>query len=209
MGGPCRRNPRVTRPSPRASRNGDRHGCQAHQGDSGRAEIGRRAGSDAPGPDRDCCCPSLTSAASRHPSSASKHLVRPWSGHAVLPPNPRSHHQRQGAPESRWAPRSPCRSLSPASLCSSEQGQDWPGVALSQGLTLLSRHLPPAAPRQGQLVSEPVVPHHTSLTQRQKTAAMALPVTGDSRIVRSGLSYIIVTASGFQVLLLTPALNTY
>lgn len=117
MGGPCRRNPRVTCPSPRASRNGDRHGCQAHQGDSGRAEIGRRAGSDAPGPDRDCCCPPLTSAASRHPSSASKHLVRPWSGHAVLPPNPRSHHQRQGAPESRWAPRSPCRSLSPASLC--------------------------------------------------------------------------------------------
>lgn len=92
---------------------------------------------------------------------------------------------------------------------SSEQGQDWPGVALSQGLTLLSRHLPPAAPRRGQLVSEPVVPHHTSLTQRHKTAAMALPVTGDSRIVRSGLSYIIVTASGFQVLLLTPALNTY
>lgn len=82
-------------------------------------------------------------------------------------------------------------------------------MALSQWLTLLSRHLPPAAPRRGRLVSEPAVPHHTSLTQRQKTAAMALPVTGDSRIVRSGLSYIIVTASGFQVLLLIPALNTY
>lgn len=90
----------------------------------------------------------------------------------------------------------------------SEQGQHWSGVALSQRLTLLSCLLLPAAPHRGRLVSEPVAPHHTSLTQRQKTAATALPVTGDSRTLRSGLSYIIVTASGFEVSLLIPALNT-
>ena len=55
-------------------------------------------------------------------------------------------------------------------------------MALSRGLTLLSCHLLPAAPRRGWLVSEPVVPHHTSLTQRQKTA-----VTGDSITLRAGL----------------------
>ena len=60
-------------------------------------------------------------------------------------------------------------------------------MALSQGLTLLSCHLLQAAPRRGHLVSEPMVPHHTSLTQRQQTAAMALPVTEDSRLVGSGL----------------------
>lgn len=160
----------------------------------------RSEGGPRPGP----CCPSLTSAAFRHPSGASKHLVRP---------------RTPGVTTSGRGPQRAPSASRPSAGCwgpagrhgarPSEQGQDLPGVALSQGLTLLSYHLLPAAPRRGWLVSEPVVPHHTSLTQHQKTAATALPVTGDSRILRSGFSYIIVTASGFQVSLQIPALNTY
>lgn len=120
-------------------------------------------------------------------------------GGVMLPPSPRSQPQQgtQGAPD---PPQPVCGFPSLACLCRTpgacrppqcpppcEQGQDWPGGGPQPGAhTAL---LPLASPRWGHLVSEPMVPHHTSLTQSRKTAAMALPVTADSRLVRSGLSY--------------------
>lgn len=135
-----------------------------------------------PRPRPDSCCPSLTSAASHHPSSAKQAPSMPLEGSMqCCPRTPGVSHPQQGDPESPQPPTARVRLPQPSVPlenagglpaatvpASREQGQDWPGVALSQGLTLLSCHLLPAAPRRGHLVSEPMVPHHTSLTQRQK-----------------------------------------
>lgn len=199
MEAPCRRNPRVTRWSPRASGDGEHHWCQAHQGDSGGTEIRRRARSQAPGPDQTRAAPPSPQRPPIIRQVPSKHLGCPWRGHVMLPPSPRSQPQQgtQGAPD---PPQPVCGFPSLACLCRTpgacrppqcpppcEQGQDWPGGGPQPGAhTAL---LPLASPRWGHLVSEPMVPHHTSLTQSRETAAMALPVTADSRLVRAGLSY--------------------
>lgn len=70
----------VTRWSPRASRSGDRHWCQAHHGDSGGAEIRRRARSEAPGPDQTHAAPPSPQRPPIIRQVPSKHLGCPWRG---------------------------------------------------------------------------------------------------------------------------------
>lgn len=154
MEAPCRRNPRVTRWSPRASRDGEHHWCQAHQGDSGGAEIEGGARFEAPGPDQTRAA-LLASDLPHHPSSAKQHWV-PLEGACDAAPEPQES-AAAGDPGSPPDPHSPCGFPSLACLCRTpacrppqcpppcEQGQDWPGVAPVPGLTPLSCHLLPLA----------------------------------------------------------------
>lgn len=152
------KNPRVTRWSPRASRDGEHHRCQAHQG---RASVGLRSegGRDwkPPGPGQTFVLPLPRLSDLHHPSSAKQAPGCPWRRHVMLPPSPRS--QPQQGPREPPTPHTPVLLPQPNCLCRGipgacrppqcpprasrvRTGQGWPSARGSH------RSLPLASPRQ-------------------------------------------------------------